>query len=673
MDRRRAEKRLEELRREIQYHDYRYYVLDNPVIADAEYDRLYRELLDIEGRFPDLVTPDSPSRRVGGAPLSEFETVPHLHPMYSLDNIFSMEELEDFQKRIRRFLQFEGDILYVAEPKLDGLAVELVYEQGLLVQGLTRGDGLVGENITGQLRTVQTIPLRLREGEGSGYPEQLIVRGEVYLTRRGFIRLNRERQESGEPLFANPRNAAAGSLRQLDPAVTAGRPLAFYVYGAARPDMLPCRGQGELLEYLGGLGFRINPFVRQCRSLDELRLHYEELRSLRHELEYEIDGMVIKVESFDLQGRLGTTARAPRWATAWKFPATQVTTRIEDVEFSVGRTGAVTPVATLEPVLIDGVTVRRATLHNRDEIERKDLRIGDQVMVQRAGDVIPEVIKPIPEARTGQERKVSFPGACPECGHDLFRPETEAVTRCINPLCPAQRLQNLIYFAGRSGLDIEGLGRKNIEQLVAIGLVKNIPDIFRLRAEDLERLEGWGAKSAGNIIRAIDAAKKTSLAKFIRALGIRFIGEVNAGLLARHFNSLDRLMSATPDELLDIEGIGGQAAESLARYFADPAARTMIDELLDAGLEIVVEEERAGQLEGRVFLFTGSLASMSRNEAKQKVKFLGGQVASSVSGRVTDVVAGEKPGGKLRKAEEAGIRILNEQQFVELTGGSDTP
>ncbi|MDW7772545.1 MAG: NAD-dependent DNA ligase LigA [Desulfobulbaceae bacterium] len=668
IDEQQAEKRLAELRREIHFHDHRYYVLDDPIITDSEYDLLFRELLELEEQFPGLITPDSPSRRVGGTPLAQFETVKHLFPMYSLDNVFTGDELETFEKKIRRFLQYEGDIVYVTEPKLDGLAVELVYEKGFLTLGLTRGDGIVGENITGQLKTVQTIPLRLQKSGGE-IPERLIVRGEVYLPRHGFKQLNKQRSAAGEPLFANPRNAAAGSLRQLDPSVTARRPLAFFVYGAAEPDSFPCRGQWELLSYLGGFGFRINSYVRQCRTLEEVQDRYAELQKIRTELEYEIDGMVIKVDSFDLQNRLGTTVRAPRWAVAWKFPPSQVTTRIRGVEFQVGRTGAVTPVANLEPVIVDGVTVKRATLHNRDEIERKDLRTGDQVLVQRAGDVIPEVIKVVTEARTGEEKKICFPEHCPECGHRLVQPAAEAVTRCVNPHCPAQRLQNLIHFAGKGGMDIEGLGRKNMEQLVRNSLVRDIQDIFRLQTQDLEKLEGWGQKSAKNVITSIEAAKKTTLSKFIRALGIRYIGEVNAGLLARHFDTLQQVMSASAADLRDIEGIGEQAAASLVEYFADPAVRQMIENIFAAGVTIGSEEKGGRQLDGRVFLFTGSLSSMSRNEAKQRVKFLGGQVASSVTSRVTDLVAGEKPGSKLRQAQDAGIRTLDEKQFVELTGG----
>ncbi|HHO48214.1 MAG TPA: NAD-dependent DNA ligase LigA [Desulfobacteraceae bacterium] len=666
-DEQRAAERLAELRREISYHDHRYYVLDDPVISDAEYDRLFRELLELEQRYPHLVTPDSPSLRVGGEPLSAFAEVAHPFPMYGLDNVFDEEEFRTFDRKVKRYLQRNEEIAYFVEPKLDGLAVELIYERGLFTLGSTRGNGMVGEDITPQLRTVQAIPLRLRE-EGRPLPEQLIVRGEVYLPHKGFAELNRQRLEEGEPLFANPRNAAAGSLRQLDPQITARRPLSFFVYGVGDASVVPAKRQSELMDYFAGLGFRVNPFTRRCETLEEAADWYRHLLEMRHQLEYEIDGIVVKVDSFDLQHRLGTTTRAPRWAVAWKFPATQVTTRMTGVEFQVGRTGAVTPVAILEPVNVNGVTVRRATLHNQDEIERKDLRIGDQVLVQRAGDVIPEVVKPIVEVRTGGEKEIHFPEDCPECGHRLVRPENEAVTRCVNPHCPAQRLRSLIYFAGRGGLDIEGLGWKNMEQLVGAGLVADIPDIFKLRVEDLEGLEGWGRKSADNAVRAIRSSARTSLAKFIQALGIRYIGEVNAGLLARHFGSLEKIMAATLPELLEVEGIGAQAAASLVEYFSDPAVRSMIARLLDCGLEIVPERTEGQQLAGRVFLFTGSLSAMSRNEAKQRVKALGGQVVSSLSRRVTDLVAGEKPGSKLAEAEKQGIRILGEEEFNRIIG-----
>jgi DNA ligase (NAD+) len=671
MDRVQAEKRLAELRRDLSYHAHRYYVLDDPVIADGEYDLMFRELLDLEKRYPDLITPDSPSLRVGGPVLDRFEEVGHAYPMLSLDNIFNEQELAGFEEKIRRFLNSDVPLVYSAEPKLDGLAVELVYDKGIFVQGATRGDGLVGENITAQLQTVQTVPLQLRKGNAD-VPEQLVVRGEVFLPRSGFDALNRERAAAGEPLFANPRNAAAGSLRQLDPAVTASRPLSFFVYAVADTTTVPCTNLEELFSWLARLGFRVNPLVRFCNSLDEVRARYEHLQKIRHDLDYEIDGMVVKVSDFALQQRLGNTARAPRWAVAWKFPAVQATTVIRDVEFQVGRTGAVTPVAVLEPVNVDGVVVQRASLHNQDEIERKGLMLGDTVLIQRAGDVIPEVIKPVVEKRTGAERPIVFPHHCPVCGHPLERPDGEAVSRCINPHCPAQRLQSLIYFAGKSGLDIEGLGRKNMEQLVNSGLVQDLPDIFQLHREDLAGLDGWGEKSADKVVAAIEQAKKTTLSRFLGALGIRYVGEVTADLLARRFRTLEALMDASKEELLRIDGIGEQAAASLVDYFSDPSTRAMLIRLGELGLEISEPEKKNRPLEGKVFLFTGTLPSMSRSEAKQLVKELGGQVVSSISRRVTYLVAGNKGGGKLKKAAELGIPILDEQAFLELVGRGET-
>ena len=670
MDREQAKARLQELREQLAYHAHRYYVLDDPVISDGEYDQMFRELLDLEEQFPELVTPDSLSLRVGGPPLDRFAEVKHPYPMLSLDNIFDAQELVGFEDKIHRFLQSEEPLTYSAEPKLDGLAVELVYENGVFVQGSTRGDGLVGENITAQLQTVQTIPLHLMAAEHP-IPDKLVVRGEVFLPRRGFEDLNRQRAEQGEPLFANPRNAAAGSLRQLDPKVTATRPLSFFVYAVADTGVAPCRNLEELFSWLARLGFRVNPLIRFCNSLTEVQDQYEYLQQVRRGLEYEIDGMVIKVSDFALQQRLGNTARAPRWAVAWKFPAIQATTVMTDVDFQVGRTGAVTPVAILEPVKVDGAVVRRASLHNQDEIERKGLMIGDTVLIQRAGDVIPEVVKPVVEKRTGRERPIVFPDRCPVCGHPLERPAGEAITRCINPHCPAQRLQSLIYFAGKSGLDIEGLGRRNMEQLVEVGLVRDIPDIFRLKREDLAGLDGWGKKSADNVLTAIAKAKHTTLSRFLGALGIRYVGEVTAELLARHFASLDAVMAASREDLLEVEGIGDQAAASLVDYFSDPSTRQMLAHLLELGLTIQPHETGTTPLDGKVFLFTGSLQGMSRNEAKQLVKEMGGQVVSGISKRVTHLVAGAKAGSKLKKAADMGIPVINEQEFLQIVGRSE--
>ena len=667
-----AAERLEGLREQIRLHAHRYYVLDDPIISDGEYDELFRQLLAIEARHPELVTADSPSHRVGGPPLAGFAQVRHATPMLSLDNIFAATEFTAFAERVQRFLRLDEPVRYVTEPKLDGLAVELVYRDGLLEVGATRGDGQSGENITAQLKTVPSIPLRLDPQPAAGWPAELHVRGEVFLSKKGFLLLNRQRQEEGEPLFANPRNAAAGSLRQLDPRITARRPLAFFVYGVGNTEALPASGQRELLDGLGRLGLPLNPLVRVCGSLAEVEQRYQELMALRHELDYDIDGMVVKVDEFALQQRLGATARAPRWAIAWKFPAVQATTVIETVEFQVGRTGAVTPVALLAPVEIAGAVVRRATLHNQDEISRKDLRIGDTVLVQRAGDVIPEIVKAIPARRNGSERPIVFPEQCPECGQRLQRQTEAAVTRCVNRHCPAQQLQRLIYFAGKSGLDLEGLGEKKVEQLVREGLVREIPDFFRLNGERLAALDGWGEQSARNVLAMLAQRRTVSLARLLCALGIRHVGEVTAGLLALHFADLPALLATDRDKFLAVEGIGEQTAASLESYFADPEVRDLLDRLLEAGLTIEPAIRATLPLTGRVFLFTGTLAGLSRDEAKQMVKNLGGQVASSISQRVTDVVVGAKAGSKKNKAEEMGLSLLSESAFLALIASTGT-
>ena len=658
--------RLAHLREQIRFHAHRYYVLDDPVIADGEYDALFRELLALEAEHPHLAAPDSPSHRVGGPPSDAFAPAEHSAPMLSLDNIFSVGEFAAFEDRVRRYLKTDGPLRFATEPKLDGLAVELAYRQGVLTVGSTRGDGLVGENITAQLKTVASIPLKLFAGDGSTTPEELIVRGEVVLPRQAFAQLNQQRERDGEAPFANPRNAAAGSLRQLDPKITARRPLKFFAYGVGNPEVLASASQEAMLAMLAALGFPISSLIAICRDRREVEARYRHLAAIRHELDYEIDGMVVKVDDMDLQQRLGATARAPRWAVAWKFPAVQATTVIEAVEFQVGRTGAVTPVAYLRPVEVNGVTVRRATLHNRDEIERKDLRVHDTVLVQRAGDVIPEIVKVIVEQRSGREQPIVFPTACPECGTPLSATPGEAVVRCGNRACPAQNLQKLIHFAGKSGLDIEGLGKKNVEQLAGEGLVGAIPDFFRLEAGQLARLDGWGEKSARNVLAAIADKKHMGLAQLIGALGIRHVGEVTAGLLAGHYADLAQLMAAGTEQLLQIEGIGKQTADSLVAYFQDRENKEMVEQLIGLGVTVRAEELRPRSLDGRVFLFTGSLQTLSREEAKQLVKANGGQVATAIGQRVTDVVVGDKAGSKKKKAEEMRLALLSEEEFLAL-------
>jgi DNA ligase (NAD+) len=676
-------KRLAELRKQLNFHSYRYYVLDDPLIADIEYDRLFQELLDLEADHPELVTIDSPSQRVGGAPLSEFHTVEHSFPMLSLDNIIpgaekdTEEKLKDFEERLQRFLKSSETIPYYCEPKLDGLAVEIVYRQGTMILGSTRGDGRFGEDITVNLKTIPSIPLRLLRPANSLPIELLEVRGEVFITIAGFKALNEQRQEAGESLFANPRNAAAGSLRQLDSRITAQRPLDFFVYGIGDPAPLPVASQGELLQYLGQLGFKTNSLARACDTLTEVIAHFKRLNEIRNSLDYEIDGMVVKVNPFSLQQRLGTTARSPRWAIACKFPASQVTTRLTGVEFQVGRTGVVTPIALLEPVKVSGVTVSRATLHNEDIIKNKDLRINDLVLIQRAGDVIPEVVKAIVEQRTGHEEIIRMPVHCPACGRKLVREmkkgkkEQEAATRCPNSShCPAQRLRKLIHFTSKAGMDIEGLGKKMVEQLVREGLITDIPDIYGLQEGELAVLDGWGELSAHNAVAAIAGSRETGLARFIRALGIPFVGEEISLILERHFGgSLDRIMHASKEELLEIEGVGEQIADSITTgFFLKEENQDLVLRLLSQGIRIksFTEGGGGGPLADYVFLFTGGLSSFSRNEAKARVKELGGQVASTVNKKVTHVVAGENPGSKLTKARELGLRVLGEDEFKDL-------
>ena len=659
--------RLAWLRDQIRYHNHRYYVLDAPEISDSEYDALFRELQELEERFPELVTDDSPSRRVGAEPLAQFAPVPHRLPMLSLENAFSEAEISGFLLRLGRFLNTEQVPELHAEPKLDGLAVELVYEHGLFTLGSTRGDGFTGENITANLATIDTIPARLAAGEQPP-PERLEIRGEVCLSIAGFKELNRVRAEAGETLFANPRNAAAGSLRQLDPAVTATRPLEFFAYGAADSSALKVTTQDQLLARLAAFGLQLIPDSRVCPDLATALAHFRYLEEQRLHMPHEVDGMVIKVNDLALQKRLGAKARSPRWAVAAKFAAVQASTRLIGVEFQVGRTGAITPVAQLEPVKVGGAMVSRATLHNEDEITRKDLRLGDTVLVQRAGEVIPEVVKPVSEKRRGTETPIRMPEHCPECGHELLRNSGEAVRRCPNPLCPAQRLRSLIHFCGKGGLDIDGLGKKAVEQLIRAGLVKDIPDIYRLTAEQLAELPGWGEKSAAKVVAAIAAAKAPRLSRLLAALGIRHVGEVNAQMLARHFTTLDSLQQAVEEDFLEVEGIGPQVAVSLVTFFNDQDTAEMLDRLRELGLEITPEQQRDQELPlaGKVFLFTGALAGLSRNEAKARVKELGGQVASSLNRKVTHLVCGDKPGSKLARGREMGIEILNEEDFVRL-------
>jgi len=662
--------RVQRLRKEIEYHNYRYYVLNDPVISDPEYDALMRELEELERQYPELITPNSPTQRVGAPPLEEFGTVEHTIPMLSLANAFNEEEVLEFDRRVKRFLGTDQDVEYTAEPKMDGVAVEVVYERGELVVGSTRGDGYRGEDITQNIRTIRTIPLFLMEDE-EPVPERLAVRGEVYMEIEDFKRLNREREERGEAPFANPRNAAAGSLRQLDPSITARRPLNIFFYGIGEVVGREFESQWEVLQTLPKWGLRVNPLVELCPDIQRAVQYYRRILDLKDELPYEMDGVVLKVNSFELQRRLGEVSRSPRWAVAFKFPAEEATTRVLDIVVQVGRTGVLTPVALLEPVQVGGVEVKRATLHNMDEIERKDVRVGDTVLVHRAGEVIPEIIKVMKEKRTGKERKFQMPDRCPVCGSQVVRFPGEVAYRCIGISCPAQLKGRIRHFASRRAMDIDGLGEKLIDQLVEKGLVKDLADIYYLRKEQLVDLERMAEKSAQNLLDAIEKSKDTTLARFLYALGIRHVGEHLAQVLAEHLGSLERFFTVDRDELLQIPEVGPEVAESVVRFFKDEGNRRVIEKMLRAGVRVEEPTEAAEvarPLEGKVFVFTGALEGITREDAKRLVEQLGGRTASSVSRRVDYVVVGKDAGSKYDRARELGLTIIDEEEFKRLVG-----
>jgi DNA ligase (NAD+) len=659
-------KRVEKLREEIEYHNNRYYILDQPEISDAQYDRLMRELEKLEEEYPKLRSPNSPTQRVGATPLEAFEIVRHTFPMLSLANAFDESEAKDFDKRVKKFLGYSAEITYVAEPKLDGLAVELVYERGQFVVGSTRGDGVNGENITQNLRTIKTIPLQLIRKEVP-VPERLVVRGEVIIQLKKFKELNRKREEIGEPLFANPRNAAAGSVRQLDSKITAERPLEIYCYGLGEVTGRTFKTHSEILQTFPKWGLRTNPNIQRCQNIDEVLEYYHKMNEKRETLPYEIDGIVIKVDRLDLQTRLGEISRSPRWALAFKFQPKQETTKILDIIVQVGRTGAITPVAVMEPVKVGGVEVSRATLHNQDEIDKKDVRVGDTVVIQRAGDVIPEVVQVITSKRKGTEKKFRMPSKCPVCGAEVIK--EEAIHRCIGLDCPAQLKGRIKHFASKRAMDIEGLGVKLIDQSVDKGLIKDVADIYYINKEKLIELERMADKSAQNIIDAIEKSKTKSLSKFLYALGIRHVGETTAEDLARHFLRLDDFFRLSEKDLMGVEGIGPEVAASMHQFFRDKKNKESIELLKKAGVKVIEPKiKEKGKLAGKTFLFTGALKDFGREEARNLVESLGGMTASSVSKKVDFVVVGEDPGSKFDKAKELGIKILTEEDFKRMIG-----
>lgn len=662
--------KIEELREKINFHNYRYYVLDDPEVSDSEYDALFRELIKLEKQHPELITTDSPTQRVGASPLEEFPKFTHLSQMLSLEDAFEEKDVIDFDERMKRLLKTDKGISYIAEPKIDGLAINLLYKNGLFVSGATRGNGNTGEDVTTNLKTIKAIPLKMLNGEKK-FPQRIEIRGEVYMGLKDFLKLNEAREKRGESVFANPRNAAAGSVRQLDSKITSERPLNVFFYGIGDVRGIGFRTQWEILETLKGWGFRVNPESQRCGSIKDVFRFYERIREKREKLGYEIDGIVIKVNELDLQERLGIRTRSPRWALAFKFEPQQVTTQIEEIRVQVGRTGALTPVAVLKPVRVGGVEVSRATLHNMDEIERKDVREGDTVIVQRAGDVIPEVVKPIVEKRSGRERKFKMPEKCPVCDSTVIK--EGAVQRCTGISCSAQIKELIRHFASRGAMDIEGIGDKLVDQLVEKGLVKNFADIYSLRKDELAGLERMAEKSAQNIIDAIEKSKRISFERFLYALGVRLVGEFGAKLLAKNFKNIDKLKEASEEELLRIEGIGHEVAASVITFFQQKGNLDVIRKILDRGVEIEEVKKRAGDREGvsgKNFVFTGTLSSMTRDEAERRVEELGGKASSSVSRNTDYVVAGNESGSKVKKAEELEVRIISEEEFLKLIGNS---
>ncbi len=665
------QQKLEQLRETLHYHAVRYYVEDSPEIPDVEYDRLMRELLDIEVQHPELVTIDSPSQRVGGMPLDGFATVSHEIPMLSLDNAFDDSELNAFHKRMIDRLPAAKFDLFCCEPKLDGLAVSLLYVDGILVQAATRGDGTTGENITENVRTIAAIPLKLR---GEGWPQRIEVRGEVFMPKAGFEKLNQVALKKGEKTFVNPRNAAAGSLRQLDSRITATRPLSFYAYsvGVVEGAELSSSHYDRFLQ-LKGWGLPMCPETKRVASLEEVKAYYQDILTRRDELAYEIDGVVIKVDDIALQERLGFVARAPRWAIAYKFPAQEEITLLNDVEFQVGRTGAITPVAKLEPVFVGGVTVSNATLHNADEIARLQVKIGDSVIIRRAGDVIPQVVSVVLDRRPESARDIVFPTQCPVCRSEVERVEGEAVARCTGGLvCQAQRKEALKHFVSRKALDVDGLGEKVIEQLVDREMVETPADLFNLSAGVLTVLERMGPKSAQNIVNALEASKQTTLPRFLYSLGIREVGEATAANLANHFKSLELVMEATHEHLVEVSDIGAVVASHIEAFFAQDKNKQVIAKLIEQGVhwpEIAeLSADTPQPLAGKTVVLTGSLSQLSRGEAKAALEALGAKVTGSVSKKTDILFVGENAGSKLAKAQELGIEVQTEQDLVNLMG-----
>ncbi|MCA0992763.1 NAD-dependent DNA ligase LigA [Alkalihalobacillus hwajinpoensis] len=657
-------KRIEELRQLLNQYNYEYHVLDQPSVPDAEYDRMMNELLNLEEENPELKTDDSPTQRVGGPPLEGFQKVEHKVPMLSLGNAFGEDDLKDFDRRVRD--RIGENFSYVCELKIDGLAVSLIYEEGVLVRGATRGDGTVGEDITQNLKTIPAIPLRLRENVS------MEVRGEAYMPKPSFMKLNEVREKNEQDLFANPRNAAAGSLRQLDPKIAASRNLSIFVYGVGTVDGREISSHSNGLDFLKELGFKTNPEWKRCNTIDDVIDFIGGWSEKRPDLSYEIDGIVVKVDALNQQEELGFTAKSPRWAIAYKFPAEEVVTKLQDIELNVGRTGVVTPTAVLEPVLVAGTTVQRASLHNEDLIREKDIKIGDYVVIKKAGDIIPEVVSVLEERRTGDEKAFSMPEKCPECESDLVRLDEEVALRCINPKCPAQLREGLIHFVSRNAMNIDGLGERVITQLFREELIHDVADIYQLTHGQLIELERMGEKSVSNLLEAIRVSKDNSLEKLLFGLGIRHVGAKAARTLAQQFGSMDSLVQASIEDLESINEVGQKMADSVVRYFQNEEVHELIDELKDAGVNMIYKGPKPVSIEeidsvfaGKTVVLTGKLEQLSRGEAKKKLEELGAKVTGSVSKSTDLVIAGEDAGSKLEKAESLGIDVWSENRFVK--------
>lgn len=660
----------EKLRREIRHNEYLYYVLDAPEITDAEYDRMMVRLRELEARYPDSIPADSPTQRVGGRASSQFTEVRHLEPLLSLGNVFSAEELRAFDERVRSGLPAGSKVEYVMEPKIDGLACSLIYENGKLVRAATRGDGVVGENVTANVRTIRSIPLTLKVPEGEAVPELLDVRGEVYMPRQAFMRLNEQRAERGESEFANPRNAAAGSLRQLDPQVTASRSLSFFAYYLVGEGAQP--KHSESLALLARYGFKVSENYKVVENIDEAIKYIGDFNALRQGLSYDTDGAVIKVNDIYQQRILGATGKDPRWATAYKYPPEQAETTLEDIDWRVGRTGVLTPTAVLTPVKLSGSVISRATLHNEDFIRAKDIRIGDRVIINKAGEIIPEVLRVVVGKRTGDEKEVEIPSVCPECGWRVERQGEEAAIRCTNPHCPALGREGLIHFVSRDAMNIDGCGPSVINALLDAGLVRDAADLYSLRKDDLLKLERMGEKSADNLLAALDESKKNELDKLLFALGIRHVGAKVARILATEFGSMEKLQQAQPEELAQIRDIGDKIAESAVTWLNVPANIDLVERLAAAGLTMTFTppaSQEDNPFFGKTLVFTGTMPTLGRAEAKTMAQDVGAKVSGSVSKKTDYVIAGEEAGSKLEKAQQLGVTVIDEAEFLRLLKG----